>query len=136
MPLICFFKANFIRLIETQVISGTVFFYESTSFHVDQYPHGLINYKDTKTKCRLYWCSIEFKDWRYVRSCWYFDPALRTNAPLTFSLVHLPPLPKVKYIHNTYRQCAAGRGWGRMWSCVGDHFLQEFNTLFLIRFIT
>ncbi len=25
--------------------------------------HGLINYKDTKTKCRLYWCLIQFRDW-------------------------------------------------------------------------
>ncbi len=24
--------------------------------------HGLINYKDTKTKCRLCWCLIEFID--------------------------------------------------------------------------
>jgi hypothetical protein len=27
--------------------------------------HGLINYKDTKTKCRLYRCLIGFIDWRY-----------------------------------------------------------------------
>jgi hypothetical protein len=26
--------------------------------------HGLINYIDTKAKCRLYWCLIEFIDWR------------------------------------------------------------------------
>jgi hypothetical protein len=25
--------------------------------------HGLINYKDTKTKYRRYWCLIEFIDW-------------------------------------------------------------------------
>jgi hypothetical protein len=24
--------------------------------------HGLITYKETKTKCRLYWCLIEFID--------------------------------------------------------------------------
>jgi hypothetical protein len=27
--------------------------------------HGLIIYKDTKPKCRLYWCLIQFVDWRY-----------------------------------------------------------------------
>jgi hypothetical protein len=29
----------------------------------------------------------------------------------------------------------AGRGWGVL-SCVGDHLLQEFNTLYLTRFRT
>jgi hypothetical protein len=27
--------------------------------------HGLINYEDPDPKCRLYWCLIEFIDWRY-----------------------------------------------------------------------
>ncbi len=39
-------------------------------------------------KCRLYWCLIEFTDWRYSRSCWYFRSLLWTSAPLTFSLVY------------------------------------------------
>ncbi len=43
-------------------------------------------------KCRLSWCLIEFIGWRYSQSCWYFRPPLWTSAPLTFSLVHLPPL--------------------------------------------
>jgi hypothetical protein len=31
--------------------------------------HRLINYKeDIKTKCHLYWCLIEFIDWRYSQS--------------------------------------------------------------------
>jgi hypothetical protein len=34
--------------------------------------NGLIKYKDTKTKCRLYWCLIEFLDCRYSQPCWYF----------------------------------------------------------------
>ncbi len=58
-----------------------------------RYRHGLNNYKDTKPKCRLYWCLIEFIDWRYSQSCWYFRPALWTIAPLTFSLVSSPPPP-------------------------------------------
>ncbi len=32
--------------------------------------HGLINYKDTKTKGRRYLYLIEFVDWRYSQSCW------------------------------------------------------------------
>jgi hypothetical protein len=36
--------------------------------------HGLINYKkNTKAKCRLYWCLIEFIHWRYVGN---LDPTL------------------------------------------------------------
>jgi hypothetical protein len=52
--------------------------------------HGLINYKDTKTKCCLYWCLLDFIDWRLVSHVGIFDPALWTIALLTFSLVHLP----------------------------------------------
>ncbi len=27
--------------------------------------------KTPDPKCRLYWCLIEFVDWRYSHSCWY-----------------------------------------------------------------
>jgi hypothetical protein len=51
-------------------------------------------YKTPNPKCRLYWCLIEFRDWRYSQSWWYFRPLLWSSAPLTFSLVHYPhPLP-------------------------------------------
>ncbi len=50
-----------------------------------------------------------------------FDPPLWAVAPLTFSLVKLSPL--------------AGRGWGVLCP-VGDHILQEFNTLILTRLRT
>jgi hypothetical protein len=43
--------------------------------------HELINYKDTRPKCRLYWCLIEFIDWRYSQSCWYFWPSFVTYCP-------------------------------------------------------
>ncbi len=49
--------------------------------------HGLINYKDTKTKCRLYWCLVKLIDWRYSQSCWYFRPSF---VNYTLSLVNLP----------------------------------------------
>jgi hypothetical protein len=32
--------------------------------------------KKQNPKCRLYWCLLEFKDWRYSQSCWYFRPLL------------------------------------------------------------
>ncbi len=43
---------------------------------IEVWDHGLNNYKETKPKCRLYWSFIEFIDWRYSKSCWYFRPAL------------------------------------------------------------
>ena len=50
-------------------------------------------------KCRLYWRL----DWRYSQSCWYFLPLLWICAPLTFSLVHLPPpLPCVNKYRGMY----------------------------------
>ncbi len=59
-----------------------------------------ISIKTPNPKCCHYWCLIEFIDWRYSQSCWYFRPLLWTSAPLTFPLVHLPPpLPCV----NKYR---------------------------------
>jgi hypothetical protein len=64
---------------------------------------GLINYKDTKTKCRLYWRLVEFIEWRYSQSCWYFRPNFEYYCPsnlLTGSSPPCPtpppPLPKVK----------------------------------------
>jgi hypothetical protein len=33
-----------------------------------------ITIKATNPKCRLYWCLIEFIDWRYSQSCWYCRP--------------------------------------------------------------
>ncbi len=32
--------------------------------------------KSPSPNCRLYWCLIEFIDWRYSQSCWYFRPLL------------------------------------------------------------
>ncbi len=40
---------------------------------------GPIDQRTIKTpnpKCRLYWCLIEFIDWRPSQSCWYFRPIL------------------------------------------------------------
>ncbi len=54
-----------------------------------------ISIKTPNPKCRHYGCLIEFIDWRYRQSCWYFRPLLWTSVPLTFSLVHLPPPPSL-----------------------------------------
>ncbi len=49
-----------------------------------------ITTKTPNSKSRIYWCIIEFIEWRYSQSCWNFRPLFWTSAPLTFSLVHLP----------------------------------------------
>ncbi len=54
-----------------------------------------------------------------------FHPALRTVAPLTFSLVQLAHPPRVSV------QCVAGRGWVLL-----EAILQDFTTLYLARFRT
>ncbi len=105
--------------------------------------YGLINYKDIKTKCRLYWCLIEFIDWRYSQSCWYFRPSFVNYLPanlLSGSPPPPPPPPPLPKGQSTVYTDSVrlGRG-GSPWvggCCVEDHILQEFNTLFLIRFRT
>ncbi len=52
-----------------------------------------ITIKTPNTKCRPFWCFIEFIDWRYSQWCWYFRALLWTSASLTFSAVDLPPPP-------------------------------------------
>ncbi len=64
--------------------------------------------KISNPKCRLYWCLIEFIDWRYSQSCWYFFfdsscellPFYLLSDPPT-----PPPLPKVnvQYTCTLYR---------------------------------
>ncbi len=56
--------------------------------------HGLINYKDTKTICRLYWCFIKFKDGRDSESCCCFRPSFVNYCPSNLlSGSPPPPLP-------------------------------------------
>jgi hypothetical protein len=68
-----------------------------------------------------------------------FDPALLTIAPPMFSLVHLPiPLPPSLCQSTVYTDSVwLGGGEGlRVLGPVGDHILQEFNTLYLASFRT
>ncbi len=69
-----------------------------------------ITIETSNPKCRLYWCLIEFINWRYSQSCWYFQTALWTIAPLP-SLVSSPPLACVnKYTVYTYIVWKGGGG--------------------------
>jgi hypothetical protein len=76
-----------------------------------------ISMKTPNPKCRLYWCLIELIDWRHSQSCWYFRTLLWTRAPLTFSMVHLPPSPPLPCVNNyrgtcIHTMCNKGGGWG------------------------
>ncbi len=92
--------------------------------------HGQNTIKTKNLKCLLYWCLIEFIDWR---SRQYFRPLLWTSAPLTFSLVHLPPRP-VWISIGVCIYTVWNRGGGRIGLC-GEH-LQELYTVYLTRFRT
>jgi hypothetical protein len=81
--------------------------------------HGLINFIDTKAKCRhlnkilCRRCLSEFIDWRYSQSCWYFRPSFVNWCPSPLlsgsTLPPLPPLCVNKYTVYTYAVC---KGWG------------------------
>jgi hypothetical protein len=68
-----------------------------------------------------------------------FDPALCNVYYCPSNLLYgsppssLSPLPKVKVQNIQTKSGWEGMGWGVL-SCVGDHILQEFITLFLTRF--
>ncbi len=82
-----------------------------------------ITIKTPNPKCRLYWHLMEFIDWRHGQSCWYFRPLLWTSAPLTFSLVHLPP-PSLCEYGQFIQGVTGGRGEDRV---VWDVFEQILN---------
>ncbi len=81
-------------------------------------------------------CLSEFIDWTQFQSFQYFRPSFVNCC--TFNLLSgstspFPPLPCVnRYIVHKYTMCK-GRG---VRGSVGDHILQEFNTLYLTRFRT
>jgi hypothetical protein len=79
----------------------------------------IMDHKTIKTPnphCRLYCCLIEFVDWIYSQSWWYFRPIFWTSAPLTLSLVHLHPPPPFQVRISTgiciHTVCNGGGGLG------------------------
>ncbi len=77
-------------------------------------------------------CLIEFIDCTYSQSCWYFWLSFVNYCPSNLlSGSPPPPLPKVNV-----KVCGWEGMGGGVLSCVGDHILQEFNTLYLTRFRT
>ncbi len=56
-------------------------------------PMDQITIKTPNLKCRICWCSIEFVDWRYNQSCWYFRPLLSIIALYLLSILPPPTSP-------------------------------------------
>ncbi len=94
---------------------------------------GQVNIKTPNPKCRLYWCLIELIDLRYSQSCWLFSTPLVNNAPLIFSLVHLPPPFPVLISTGVCINTVCNRGGGIR--LCAEH-IQELYTVYLTRFWT
>ncbi len=98
--------------------------------------HGLIIFKDTKTKCRLYW-GLQIGD--TVSHVGIFD-AYCELLPSTFSVTSPTQLPPSQSQNTVYTDSVWLRGevvgGGGVLSFFGDHILQEFNTLYLTRYRT
>ncbi len=109
-----------------------------TLTHLQYFRHlvhpRLINYKDTKIKCRLLkklTCKGTCKGyWRY--SSWYYRPTFVKYCPSNLLQVTSPPSSQSQ--STVYVQTVCGWEGVGVLSCVGDHILQEFNTLFLTGF--
>ncbi len=96
-------------------------------------PHGLINYKDTKTKCRLYWCLIEFIVWRNSESCWYFRPSFVNYCPANLlSGSPPPPIPLSQSQSTIYcTQTVCGfEGIGGCWVVLEAIFCRSLTVCF------
>jgi hypothetical protein len=68
----------------------------------------------------------------------FSTPLVNYNAPLIFSVTSsTPPLPPSQSKRTVHTESVWLWGVGRgVLSCVVDHILQKFNTLFLTRFRT
>ena len=118
--------------------------------------HGRMNYKDTKPYMSAFlsvdlltdfaaFCLTDFIDWRYTHSWFVFSTQLVNCCPPWMgSTVECcpstvpslwPPPPSPPSQCTVYaRVCDCGGGG--VLKCTVDHILQEFYTLFLIRFKT
>ncbi len=79
-------------------------------------------------------CLSECIDWRYSQSCWYFRPSFENCCPsiLLSGSTLLPFHPSL--CQSTVYTDSVWLGGDGVLSPVGDHILQEFNTLYLTRF--
>ncbi len=94
------------------------------------YFHGLINYKDTKTKCRLYWCLIrvyrlEIQSVKFVVS----TPLCELNL-LWFTSPTPPPLPKVKVQRTVYTDSVWLGGGEGCWVVLETIFCKSLTLCF------
>ncbi len=108
-----YFSSNLRPVLSCEHRSLLILLFTKTDCSMDQ-----VSIKTPNPKCRLYWCLIEFIDWRYSQSCWYFRPLLWTITPLTCSLVHLPLLPPPPSLWRStgdrtcvHTVCNRGEGW-------------------------
>ncbi len=77
-------------------------------------PSGVLK---SPTKCRLYWCWLQFIDWRYSQSCWSLSPSLMNCCRSNLRSDSPPPprstLPKSKYpVYTDSVAGNCGKGWG------------------------
>jgi hypothetical protein len=64
-------KCTYVRTYVNILWRGKVAFYMLWEGTMEQ-----ISIKTPNPKCRIFWCLIEFIDWRYSQSWWYFRPLL------------------------------------------------------------
>ncbi len=103
---------------------------------LDYWDHGLINYVDTKVKCRHKenWpvkvicgkCFTEFIGWRYSQSCWYYQHSFVTCCPSNLlSGSTLPPYPFHVWISILFTCTQYVGGGGEGFGVLG---LRQINT--------
>jgi hypothetical protein len=92
-----------------------------------------ITIKTTNPRCRFYWCLIEFIDWRYSQSYWYFRPSFVNWRPSTFSSSPLP-LPWVNL--QIYTFCTMYKRGRRGWGYVESIYRRALYTVYLAKFRT
>ncbi len=68
--------------------------------------------------------------WRYSQSCWYFNPALWTIAPLPSLQFNPPPPPRLnKYRSLQSTQCVTGGGGRVVWRAYSGVKHSEFDQI-------
>ncbi len=91
--------------------------------------HRLINYKNTETKCLLYWCLIEFIDCRYSQSYWYFRTSIVNFCPYYLLQLHLPHTSPSSQSQSIVWTDSV-RGGGRCWVVLDTIFCRSLTPCF------